>query len=1177
MKRIPLFLPLLLLPILMFAQRQTPLDVAMRHIEQQSKPWGLQPSDIGDLAVSDLYTSTQNGVTYVYLVQRHEGVEVYNAIANLAIRNGQVLHAGNRLQPDLAGRVNATKPVLGARQALERALGHLGLPVPKDIQTVSRRSTQDMTFGKGEFSRSDVPVKLRYQPMADGRIRLAWDLAIDAVNGGDYWSLRIDALNGELLDKFSWTVHCSFEAESGHDCANGHALEHRELVPIAEARSQALQFGGAPNTYNVFPLPVESPAHGTRGLVVNPADAIASPFGWHDTNGAAGAEYTITRGNNVHAFPARDANFSSKGDEPNGGPDLIFDLPLDPKLEPETFTPAATVNLFYAINRLHDMSFHFGFTEEAGNFQFKNYLGIGQGNDHVNGLAQFGATGLANLNNADFSTPPDGSNGRMRMFLWDRSSAGDLKYLKVNAPAEVSGEISTALASFGPQIGTTPITGEVRVVQDGTNFPTRGCQNPTNNLTGKIALIDRGGCEFGKKIVNAQNAGAIAVIICNFEEALVTMGAGAVGNQSTIPAVFIRASDCNKIRVFADAGLNVTLQAPANPEPPELLDGTLDNGIIAHEFAHGVSTRLTGGPSQSGCLGNEEQMGEGWSDFFSLIMTADANDVATQRRGIGTFVTREPNNGKGIRNFPYSTELNTNPVTYIDIRSLSVPHGVGSVWCSMLWDLYWAMADRYGYDPDFTKDEAGNNMAIRLMMEGLKLQPCSPGFVDGRNAILAADQVWFNGENQCLIWEVFARRGLGLNADQGASTSRSDGMENFDVPDCRPELKLRKQVTPLIQAGDAIEVTLQVINDFPYAVSDVTVRDLMADGTDYVAGSANVAVTQNGQELSFVVGNMAAGEKRTITYEVGTPANLDSRLLFYDGCEVDDENIWLKEVTSTTGLIFWEIQNLYVNSGANAWGVINNDTTLRSDLTMINPIKLEGDQPVLRFSHYYHTEYRADGGFVQISTDFGETWQDLAPEKLFREPYGRVLQYGTFAIPNVYAFSGDSKGFVNTYADLSDFAGEEVMVRFNFGCDGNTAELGWFMDDFTLMDMWNYDTEACLSYAEGADVCASAPGRGTVVEYGTGSTSVKDPVLEGVMVYPNPAKESLFVTIDRGAPGDYKVTMLSTDGRAVWTQSMRVEGYQTLQLPLPSKAAGIYLVKVESAQGVFVEKVVVRP
>src|SRR5690554_3923879 len=85
-------------------------------------------------------------------------------------------------------------------------------------------------------------------------------------------------------------------------------------------------------------------------------------------------------------------------------------------------------------------------------------------------------------------------------------------------------------------------------------------------------------------------------------------------------------------------------------------------------------------------------------------------------------------------------------------------------------------------DPDVYNGTGGNNIAMHLVIQGLKLQGCNPGFVDGKNAILQADQLLYNGENTCLIWEVFANRGLGFSADQGSRNSRTDQTEAFDLP-----------------------------------------------------------------------------------------------------------------------------------------------------------------------------------------------------------------------------------------------------------------------------------------------------------------------------------------------------------------------------------------------------------
>lgn len=1163
---------------MLVAQQQSSLDIAMRYLESQSKQLGLNASDLSDLAISNEYQTVANGVSHLYLVQRHQGIEVYNAIANLNIQKGKVIYAGNRMMTNLASRVNTLKPAITPSQALEKALLHLGVTPTNALSILERISDHEVTFAKGDFSHENVPVKLRYQPLANGQVRLAWDMAIDLVQGQDYWSLRVDAVTGEILDQHSWTVHCSFGQAAEEGCDHSHAVTHRELVSVKKARQEQRTTGSVPNSYNVFAFPIESPAHGDRSIVVDPADPIASPFGWHDTNGVPGPEFTHTRGNNVRAFEARDGNTSSKNNEPDGGSQLEFDFPLDENSEPESFTDAATVNLFYAINMIHDKTFHFGFDEVSGNFQAKNYSNQGMGGDFVNGLAQFGAVGLQNINNADFSTPADGGSGRMRMFLWDRSAAGAVEYLHIDAPSEVAGKVQTSLASFGPQITSTPTTGEIVIVNDGTANATQGCFNPVNNLNGKIALIDRGNCEFGKKILNAEKAGAIAVIICNFEDAFVNMGAGAVGSQVTIPSVFVRQSDCATFRVFAGLGLTATIAAPVDPTDPDYLDGTLDNGIISHEFGHGISNRLTGGPSQAGCLGGEEQMGEGWSDFMTLIMSAKEGDTGPQKRGIGTFVSREANNGKGIRNFPYSTDMIINPVTYNDVRTLSVPHGVGSVWCSMLWDLYWAMADQYGYDPDFDNPDSGNNKAIQLVMDGMKMQACSPGFIDGRDAILAADLANNNGENQCLIWEVFARRGLGVNATQGSSASRSDGTENFEVPDCRPELKVRKEVTSIIHAGDNIDVILRVKNDRPDDVTGVVVKDVVPDNATFIAGSASMMATQNGDQLQWTIGNMAAGSELEITYSLATSEVHGSDLLYYQPCEEDDIDIWLKEYVDGANQLFFEVSDYKVNSGTNAWGILNSDTTIRSNLYLIEPVTLDADKPILRFSHSYNTEYRVDGGFVQVSTDYGVNWLDVR-DKLFREPYALGgIQYSTFSVPNTVAFTGASDGFIDTYIDLSEYAGQDIVVRWLFACDGNTADVtdGWFIDDVTFMDMYNYNTEACVSFDQGADFCDLPGGKGTFVEHSTTGIT-NEPDLEGINVYPNPAQEQLFVTIDRGTPADYQITMTSLEGKALWTQQVKGATYQTVQIPIPQTTMGMYLIKIQSDEGVFVKKVVIKP
>ena len=225
-----------------------------------------------------------------------------------------------------------------------------------------------------------------------------------------------------------------------------------------------------------------------------------------------------------------------------------------------------------------------------------------------------------------------------------------------------------------------------------------------------------------------------------------------------------------------------------------------------HEYGHGISNRLTGGPSNSSCLYNSEQMGEGWSDWIGLVMTMKPGDAGTDPRGIGTWLLGEAADGPGVRTQRYSTDIGVFTRTYGDIGGMAIPHGVGEVWAGMLWEMTWALIDEYGFNPniDDVWTAGGNNLAMQLVMDGMKLQACSPGFVDGRDAILLADQNLTGGANQCTIWNAFAKRGLGFSANQGSSGSTTDGTEAFDIPPSCDFLNPIPTIVDVCVGSDAI-------------------------------------------------------------------------------------------------------------------------------------------------------------------------------------------------------------------------------------------------------------------------------------------------------------------------------------------------------------------------------------
>lgn len=744
-------------------QFQAEINAFLKQEKQQ-----LTDADIANYVVSDQYTNRETGVTYTYLHQQVGGLRIFNAVSTMALRDGKVVHFANRFQADAAAKVNAAQPVLSEKQAIEAAAAHLGLtlketPALLSTETPRRRST----WSGGGIAREDLKVELLY--LVQGKtLRLAWNVSLAPVGSRDWWNIRMDALTGEYLEKNNWTAYCDFGPghQHGAACRDSHRTTDEILAP---AGAEKLNLGN----YNVYALPLEAPLFGDRSLLTDPHNTTASPFGWHDTDGADGAEYTITRGNNVYAYEDR-ADENTPGYSPDGGPELNFDFPIDLTLAAEANQDAVLTNLFYMNNMLHDILYVHGFDERAGNFQSNNYGNGGLGDDYVQAEGQDGG----GTNNANFSTPDDGINGTMQMYLWPASVEA---VLKVHLPESIAGDYFAVEAAFGPGL-SAPVTASLILVDDGVAPATDACEAIQNEaaLAGKIVMIDRGTCSFISKVSAAEAAGALAVVVVNNNGGDPT-AMGGTGNTG-IPSVMISMADGDLIKAQLAAGepVEITLSA-GNGTANAGRDGSLDNGIIAHEYGHGLSNRLTGGPSNSNCLFNGEQGGEGWSDWLGLILTIEPGDAGTDVRGIGTYAL-DDQTGQGIRRFPYSTDMSINAQTYGSLANSVGPHAVGEIWSQVLWDMTWNLIDAEGFDPDLYNGTGGNNTALRLVIEGMKLQPCGPGYLDARDAILAADEVLYEGAHQCLIWNAFARRGMGKNAIQGSADAVGDETENFDLP-----------------------------------------------------------------------------------------------------------------------------------------------------------------------------------------------------------------------------------------------------------------------------------------------------------------------------------------------------------------------------------------------------------
>lgn len=709
----------------------------------------------------------------VNVQQYYNATPIYKSLAKAVIREGKVISFNNNFQKVNS---NVAKDKIDKSEALATALRFLNI---KD----SVFQLMDENSGDLINLPDDKVASMRFYFQNENGLVPAQLFFINQSKENKFYATLVNLTNGEIIENNNLINECSFDSNhfsaDGNDTEN-HLLSHFNTQISSNNHSKA----ATDATYNVFPFPLEAPTFGSRAMVTNPWDLAASPEGWH-SNGTT--NYTNTSGNNVFAYIDNNASNNINGFSPQSSTSgsLTFDFPFaeSPTLSAYDNRSSAVTNLFYANNMIHDVMYKFGFTETSRNFQSNNFgKGGGQG-DAVRAEA-FDGSGY---NNANFASGSEILNGvgnwivaapRMQMYLWDYGVTFQQRLFYNDPTLATRPAVNTAVGSYqsgGKYLMEIPATGDVAIpsVANACTALTAG------SLTGKIALIVISGCANDVKLRNVQAAGAVGAILHRTNSNLVTDWSITNGAGINIPMVMIPKSEGDFITA------EIAAARPVNVSLKDLGTGyknsSFDNGVMIHEYGHGISNRSTG--QGYSCLTNLEQMGEGWSDFFALMLTNTPNYTATTGRGIGTYSVNTATTGPGIRSYRYTTDMNVNPFTYTYTNSTGgQPHAVGQIWATMLWDLHWKMAEKYGYNYNITADmNSGSAKALQLVMDGLKLQPCNPNFVSGRDAILQADLLK-GGADNCLIWNVFAKRGLGLNASAGTASSITDQVEDFSVP-----------------------------------------------------------------------------------------------------------------------------------------------------------------------------------------------------------------------------------------------------------------------------------------------------------------------------------------------------------------------------------------------------------
>jgi hypothetical protein len=548
-------------------------------------------------------------------------------------------------------------------------------------------------------------------------------------------------------------------------------------------------------------------------------------------------------------------------------------------------------------------------------------------------------------------------------------------------------------------------------------------------------------------------------------------------------------------------------------------DGTVDTGIIAHEWGHYISNRLIGDASG---LSNQQGggMGEGWGDFHGLLLLVKEEDsqVATNTNFNGTYATgsfataglyasgNQNQSYFGIRRYPYSTDFSKNALTFRHISAgqalpVGIPkgvigssnnaevHNVGEIWASMLWECYAGMLrDTLGSTPRHSFDEARRKMS-EYLVAGYKLTPSAPTLTEARDAILASMAVSDQDDFQVCA-QGFATRGAGLGAvsPDRNSTNLTGVVESFQTGSALTASRVEFlgdegcDDDGVLDPGETGTLAITVRNTGMNALSASTLS-IAVDSTDVSfpdGDTANLPATLPWQEAQIEVRvSLSAAAPRELLTFTATPHDPD-----LTNPAGDTANLPLvvnyDEVAATTASfephdLGWSLE---MSSGfspeLSGWqrvplGTANTvahaiDTGGPGQTWMISPpLHVGPDDFGFTFAESHRFEADTgdnyDGGVMDISTDGGLTWAPI-PGTAITPGYGGALSSCCDnPLAGRQAFVGVSAGYptlvTQTVSFGTAYAGQTVQVRFGVATDAAVGEEGWNIDDVAFSGITN--------------------------------------------------------------------------------------------------------------------------
>ena len=385
-----------------------PDQIARTHLRSIANDLGLSAADLDAVYVAKQYRTSYNGVTHIVFRQRFQDAEVWNAewVVNID-RDGRILNAGGNLFP--APARGTTVPVRSRAAAAARTAVAKVNPALKDQfspveSTGAPRMRNGIRFARGPLARDVEGAAVWYR--SGDRLLPAWNFYIADSDFVHRYSVTVDDASQQILQQQSLTF---FQSASASKPPTGLVFTGESPQPNP---TPGVRLTGPPPIVPRVAMPLQG----------NPT---ASPQGWVTSGATSGNNVIVGENLAGAAFITPVPTQSATGD-------FSFPLQLGTGFFPLAYPDAAITNLFYWINRAHDLHYQYGFDEQAGNYQASNFGRGGTGGDPIFAYAHYGSqsVGAGQFENSFFEldgTTDDGVPAEIAMFIsGGLGPAGDL-------------------------------------------------------------------------------------------------------------------------------------------------------------------------------------------------------------------------------------------------------------------------------------------------------------------------------------------------------------------------------------------------------------------------------------------------------------------------------------------------------------------------------------------------------------------------------------------------------------------------------------------------------------------------------------------------------------------------------------------------------------------------------